>query len=226
MARQARSAQRREKSLSRESIIAASIELLDACGEDGLTFRALSERLATGPGAIYWHIANKTDLLTAVCDAIVADAIDQTIVSTPQKTIRAVALSLFDLIDEHPWLGSILTGTAGLSPIVRVLERIGQQVSALGVPDRQQWNAVGTLMAYILGVSRQNAANGQLAHTRNLDRTAFLTAVATAWSQLDPKQYPFARSVAAHVRDHDDRVDFLAGINLILKGIRSQSAKS
>jgi AcrR family transcriptional regulator len=221
MAKRSRSVKRREESLSRESIIQASIELLDSSGEEGLTFRALSERLATGPGAIYWHIANKSDLLTAACDAVVASTINETAVTTPEATIRAVALGLFDVIDEHPWVGSALTSTQGLSPIVRILERIGQQIRVLGVPDEQQWAAVGALMAYILGVSSQNAANGQLARTRGLDRSDFLDAVATAWSQLDPKEYPFARSVAGQIRDHDDRVDFLAGIDLILKGIDS-----
>jgi AcrR family transcriptional regulator len=182
--------------------------------------------MATGPGAIYWHIANKSDLLTAACDAVVARTINETTVTTPEATIRAVALGLFDLIDEHPWVGSTLTSTPGLSPIVRILERIGQQIRTLGVPDEQQWAAVGALMAYILGVSRQNAANGQLARTRGLDRSDFLEAVATAWSQLDPKEYPFARSVAGQIRDHDDRMDFIAGIDLILKGIDAPRRRS
>jgi AcrR family transcriptional regulator len=204
MAKRARGAQRREESLSRERIIKASIELLDSSGEEGLTFRALSERLATGPGAIYWHIANKNDLLAAACDSVVARTINETVVvTTPEATIRAVALGLFDVIDEHRWVGSVLTSIPGLSPIVRVFEPIGQQIRALGVPDDQQWAAVGALMAYILGVSRQNAANGQLARTLGLDRSDSLEAVSTAWSQLDPKEYPFARSVAGQIRDHD-----------------------
>ena len=225
MVKKARRAQQREESLSRGRIIEASIELLDSSGEEGLTFRALSERLSTGPGAIYWHIASKGDLLTAACDAVVARTMDETVVvttpeaATPEETIRAVALGLFDLIDDHPWVGSVLTSAPGLSPIVRILERVGQQIRALRVPDDQQWAAVGALMAYMLGVSRQNAANGQLARTRGLDRGAFLEAMSTAWSQLDPKEYPFARSVAGQIRDHDDRLDFLAGIDLILKGI-------
>jgi AcrR family transcriptional regulator len=219
MTKRAHSAQRREESLSRQRIIEASIELLDSSGEEGLTFRTLSERLATGPGAIYWHIANKSDLLSAACDAVVARTINQTIVTTPQATIRTVALCVFDVIDEHPWVGSVLTSVPGLSPMVRILERIGQQIRALGVPEGQQWAAVGTLLAYILGVSRQNAANGRLARARGLDRSSFLEAVSTAWSQLDSKQYPFARSVARQMRDHDDRVDFLAGIDLILRGV-------
>ncbi len=100
MAKKAYSSQRREESLSRDRIIEASIELLDSSGESGLTFRALSERLATGPGAIYWHIANKSDLLTAACDTVVARTMNDTVVvTTPEATIRAVALGLFDVID-------------------------------------------------------------------------------------------------------------------------------
>ncbi len=227
MAKRAYSAKRREESLSRERIIEASIELLDSSGEEGLTFRALSERLVTGPGAIYWHIANKSDLLTAACDAVVARTMDErVVVTTPEATIRAVALGLFDAIDEHPWIGSALTSAPGASPVVRILERIGQQIRVLGVPDEQQWAAVGALMAFILGVSIQNAANGQLARTQCLDRSDFLEAVSTAWSQLDPKEYPFSRSVAGQIRDHDDRVDFLAGIDLILKGIDAPRRRS
>jgi AcrR family transcriptional regulator len=221
MAKKAHRRERREQSLSRDRIIAASIQLLDRRGERGLTFRALSERLATGSGAIYWHVANKNDLLTAACDALVVRTMNQTVVTTPKATIRAVGLGLFDVIDEHPWVGSALTSALGLSPIVRILERIGQQIRALGVADDEQWAAVGTLMAYILGVSRQNAANRQLARARDLDRSDFLEEVSNAWSKLDPKEYPFVRSVVAQIRDHDDRVDFLAGIDLILMGIDS-----
>jgi AcrR family transcriptional regulator len=221
MAKKAHRSHRREESLSRERIIEASIELLDDTGETGLTFRALAERLATGAGAIYWHIANKNDLLAAACDAVVARTMTETVVMTPEESIRAVALGLFDVIDAHPWVGSALTSSPGLSPIVRILEPIGQQVRALGVPDEQQWAAVGALMAYILGVSRQNAANREFARTRGIDRSEFLEAVSTAWSQLDPQQYPFARSIARQLRAHDDRVDFLAGIDLILTGIKS-----
>jgi hypothetical protein len=67
----------------------------------------------------------------------------------------------------------------------------------------------------------ENAANGQLARTRGLDRSDFLEAVSTVWSELDPEEYPFARGLAAEMRAHDDPKDFLAGIDLILRGIDS-----
>ena len=221
MVKKTRSSPRREDSLSRDRIIEASIAILDGSGEDGLTFRTLSERLATGPGAIYWHVPNKSELLTAACDTIIARTMNAPLVgAAPEAIIRALALDMFDAIDAHPWVGSALTRAPGQLPMVRILERIGQQVRALGVPDEEQWATVGALLNYILGVGGQNAANGQFARTRGLDRSNFLEAVATAWSQLDPDAYPFTRSVAAQLRTHDDRMDFLAGIDLILRGIR------
>jgi AcrR family transcriptional regulator len=217
---------RREESLSREQIIAASIELLDSSGEGGLTFRTLSERLATGPGAIYWHIANKSDLLAAACDAVIARTMNAPLVSvmpgaTPQAIIRLLALAMFDVIDEHPWVGSALTRTPRLSPMVRIVERIGQQIRALGVPKKEHWVTVSALLNYILGVGGRNAANGQFARSQGLDRSDFLEAVSTAWAKLDPEEYPFARSLVGQLRSHDDREDFLAGIDLILRGIGS-----
>jgi AcrR family transcriptional regulator len=215
-----RNSARREDSLSRERIVEASIALLDSSGEHGLTFRALAERLATGPGAIYWHVASKSDLLTAACDAVVARTMSAPQAkATPKEAIRALALGLFDAIDAHPWLGSALTRSPGQLPVVRVLEGIGRQIRALGVADEAQWTAASALLSYILGVSGQNAANTQLALERGWDRSAALDAMSAAWLQLDADEYPFTRSVARQLRDHDDRADFLAGVDLILNGM-------
>lgn len=222
MVKKARGSQRRKEALSQDRIVEASIELLDQSGEEGLTFRALSERLATGPGAIYWHVANKAELLTVACDAIVARTVEECAVGgEPEESIRRLALGLFDAIDAHPWVGSALASPEGQMPMVRILESLGQSVRGLGVLDEERWTAVGTLLNYILGVGGQNAANGRLARRRGLDRSDFLEALATMWSQLDPDKYPFARSVAGRLRTHDDREDFLAGIDLILRGIDS-----
>jgi AcrR family transcriptional regulator len=211
---------RREESLTKERIIEAAIALLDSSGESGLTFRTLSEALATGPGAIYHHIDNKDDLLTAACDAIVARTVQARAPgAAPKEAIRTLALGLFDAMEAHPWAGSALIRAGGQLPVVRVLECLGQQVQALGVPPQAQWLTVSALLHFILGVGGQNAANMQRALGGAVDRTDLLDQVATAWSGLSPTDYPFARSMAGQLRAHDDRVDFLAGVDLILGGI-------
>jgi len=220
MVKKTRTVQRREDSLSRERIVEAAIELLDSAGEDGLTFRALSERLATGAGAIYWHVSNKSDLLIAACDAVVAEAVGACgDGATPEETVRALSLGMFDAMDEHPWVGSALIQAAGQLPTVRLFERLGQQVRALGVPEVSQWAAASALLHYILGVGGQNAANRLYAQTHEIERGEFLDTVATTWSQLDAAEYPFTRAAAAQLRKHDDRADFVAGVDLILGGI-------
>lgn len=216
---------RRADSLTRDAIIDAAIALLDTAGEGGLTFRALAARLATGAGAIYWHVADKDDLFTAASDAIVARAMQAVPPGdTPQAGIRAVALAMFEAMDAHPWLGSGLSRAPGQLPTVRILERLGRQVDALGVPQDRQWMAACALLNYLLGVSGQNAANAVIAREQGLERAHFLDTLAGAWSRLDAQAFPFARKVAGQLRAHDDRADFLAGIDLIVHGMQALQA--
>jgi hypothetical protein len=97
-----------------------------------------------------------------------------------------------------------------------MFESIGGQLHALGVPERVQFDSASALVNYILGVAGQNAANARQQVT---DRSAFLADVAAQWTRHDPAEYPFVHRVAAQLRDHDDREQFLAGIDLILAGI-------
>jgi AcrR family transcriptional regulator len=213
---------RRTDALSRARIVQAAIELLDADGEAGLTFRALAARLATGAGAIYWHVANKGELLAAATDDIVA-AIMVTIgdADAPADAIRALALGLFDAIDAHPWVGAQLSTAPLEAASLQVFERIGVQLQALGVADHTLFAVASTLVSYVLGVAGQNAANARLANNR--DREGFLATVAARWAALDAEAYPFTRRMAAQLRDHDDREQFLTGIDLILAGIAARS---
>jgi AcrR family transcriptional regulator len=219
MATRTRHTGRREDALSRERIVGAAIELLDVAGEDGLTFRALAAHLETGPGAIYWHVANKSELLIAATDAALTSTITaEAAGGTPEDAIRAVALGVFDAIDAHPWVGTQLSRNPSQPAMLRIFERIGQQVQVLGVPHSAQFTAASTVLNFILGVGGQNAANARaLKGTTN--RTDFLETVSAAWASLDPGEYPFTRNVADQLRDHDDRVQFLDGIDLILAGI-------
>jgi AcrR family transcriptional regulator len=205
--------------LSKARIVAAAIEILDTDGESALTFRALAARLATGSGAIYWHVANKNDLLAATTDDVIArvmsDVVDRV---EPGETIRAIALGLFDAIDAHPWVGAQIAREPWRSAALQIFESVGGQLQSLGVPERARFNAGSALVTYILGAAGQNAANARLL-PRDTDRSAFLATLAAQWAQLDPEEYPFVRQAATQLRDHDDREQFLAGIDLILAGI-------
>src|ERR1700753_1340293 len=152
-------AERRTDALSKERIVAAALEILDADGEEALTFRALAARLATGSGAIYWHVANKNELLAAATDGIIAQAMTGVAVgSEPREAVRTIALGMFDAIDAHPWVGTQLAREPWQPAVVRILEVIGSQLQALGVPERAQFDCVSAILNYFLGLAGQYAA--------------------------------------------------------------------
>jgi AcrR family transcriptional regulator len=215
---------RRTDALSKERIVEAAIEILDTEGESALTFRALAARLATGSGAIYWHVANKDDLLAATADDVIARVMTGMVSGAePREAIRAVASGVFDAIDAHPWVGAQLSREPWQSAMLQIFEGVGGQLQALGVPERAQFDCASALVNYVLGLAGQYAAAARLL-PRDTDRSAFLTTVAVRWAQLDPAEYPFVRQVAAQLPGHDDREQFLAGVDLILTGITAVRA--
>ncbi|MEW9552552.1 TetR/AcrR family transcriptional regulator [Nonomuraea sp. NPDC050783] len=233
MATRTRRSERRRQVLTRERIIETAVELLDTTGADALTVRALTSRLATGPGAIYWHIGNMSELLEAATDAVVATALAPRsaepaepagageAAATPQDEIRAAALGLFDAVTRHPWLAAQLAVQFTRNPwgpvTLRIFESIGRPVRALGVP-RSEWFAVAsTLVHYLLGATTQTSQNA--APLSAADRAAFLDTASRAWQELDPDDYPFVRAIAEQMRGHDDREQFLTGVDLVLTGI-------
>ncbi len=224
MAKRAQKSEPRERALSRERIVEAAIELLDAEGEPGLTFRALGARLRTGPGAIYWHITSKDELLVAAADVVVSHALGGVVGgATPRDAIHGVALGVYEAIDSHPWVGAQLSRAPWETAMLQIFERIGREVQALGVARDAQFTSAAALLSYVIGVSIQNAANGRLLEP-SADRAHFLATVAARWQALDAEEYPFIRNVVATaLPEHDDRADFLAGLELILAGIAQAS---
>ena len=219
MATKGQRAKRRTDALSKERIVEAAIEILDADGESALTFRALAARLATGSGAIYWHVANKNDLLAATTNHVIAGVMTEVVSGAePREAIRAIALGVFDAIDAHPWVGTQLSGEPWQSAVMEIFEGIGGQLPALGVPERAQFDCASALLNYVLGLAGQYAAGARLL-AGVADRSAFLATIAARWAQLDPAEYPFVHQVATQLPGHDDREQFLAGIDLILAGI-------
>lgn len=214
--------------LSREQILGAAIDLLDSGGEGALTVRAMTERLATGSGAVYHHVGSRDELLDAATETVVTAALaarSARVGATPEDEVRGVALALFDAMAEHRWLATRLTLQVVRNPAgpvaVEIFERLGRQVGALGVPRDSWFDATATLVHYVLGAVSQNTRVGgdTPGGRHDADREEFFDAVSTAWRGLDVEDYPFLHAVVDQARDHDDREQFLTGIGIVLDGL-------
>lgn len=58
--------------LSRGRIVDAALALLHTYGLASLSMRQLAKELGVQPGALYWHVKSKQDLLAAVAERILA----------------------------------------------------------------------------------------------------------------------------------------------------------
>lgn len=209
---------RRSDALSRERIVAAAIELLDADGEEALTVRALTARLTTGRGAIYHHVSGMDALLAAAVDQAVEQATRQTFAPSDnaRADVRALALCLFDAIDAHPWVGTQLSREPLQPAVFRIWKSIGAGLNGLGLTGAASSDAGAALTSYILGAAAQFAA-GPRRTPDPAARQAYLDSLAAAWIEQDAEDV--VRDAASQLRSHDDRAQFLAGIDIFLAGI-------
>src|SRR5262245_38803736 len=97
-----------KETLSREHVVRAAVELLDAEGLAGLSMRKLGERLSAGATSIYWHVETKDDLLEFAMDEIYGE------VDVPAPELAGwrsgatlLAHSLRAMILRHPWFSAI-----------------------------------------------------------------------------------------------------------------------
>lgn len=67
-------ARRTEITLDRAAILTAALVLLGEQGLDGLTMRAVADRLSVKPPALYWHFRNKAELLGWMVMSMLSDA--------------------------------------------------------------------------------------------------------------------------------------------------------
>jgi hypothetical protein len=77
-------------------------------------------------------------------------------------------------------------------PMVRILERLGQQVRALGAPQAAQLASASALLGL---ASACRTPNARLGRQLGGDREAILLQVAEGWVQLDADAFPFTRSI-------------------------------
>jgi AcrR family transcriptional regulator len=91
--------------LTRDQIVRAAVELLDADGIDGLSMRRLGGRLGSAATAVYWHVKDKANLVVLAADAVWAEVeLPDVDAAGWRNAAEAMAHGLYAMIVRHPWL--------------------------------------------------------------------------------------------------------------------------
>ena len=119
--------------LSLERLIAAGLETLEADGLDGLSMRAVADRLGVKAASLYWHVRDRRALLALITTAVLS-TVELPVAGTPWRvSVPAVCASLDATLEARRDFAALLIETRGAleaSPVVgRLLEDLAAPVS-------------------------------------------------------------------------------------------------
>lgn len=143
---------RERPTLTRDRVLDEAWDLLRAEGVDGLSMRALSQRLGVVPMALYRHVQDKDDLLDGLLDRLTARVPIPGPRVGPRRAVEQLARGIRDEVVANPALVTALVLRPSLTPAAyRMGERALAALVELGldVDDAvRAWNAVSI---YALG---------------------------------------------------------------------------
>jgi AcrR family transcriptional regulator len=208
--------------LSRDRIVDAAIEILDADGLDAVSTRRVAEALQTGSASLYAHVANRDELVELMYDRIAGE------IEVPapesarwQKQIRTYARNAQRVWAAHAdiaraSLGSIPTGPNRL----RVAERVLAILLAAGFSKQTAAWAIDRLQLYI----DADAYEGWLHTARakaGLSAEEYIGSIREYYRQLPAERFPLLAGLADTLMsgDSDERFEF--GLTLLIDGLAS-----
>ena len=93
------------ETLSRDQIVTAALELMDAEGLEGMNMRALGKHLDSAPTAVYWHVGSRESLIALAADRAWAEVELPDPAAVGWRTAAyQMATSEYAMLTRHPWL--------------------------------------------------------------------------------------------------------------------------
>ncbi|MER5326038.1 TetR/AcrR family transcriptional regulator [Streptosporangium roseum] len=95
--------------LTRQAVIERALRLADTEGLPAVTIRRLATELGVAPTALYWHVKNKDELLSALADRLLAALVADMDPDRPwNQRLRAMVTTLVEQTRAHPYLSTLL----------------------------------------------------------------------------------------------------------------------
>ena len=93
------------ETLSRDQIVTAALELMDAEGLEGMNMRALGKHLDSAATAVYWHVGSRDSLIALAADRAWAEVELPDPAAVGWRTAaHQMATSEYAMLTRHPWL--------------------------------------------------------------------------------------------------------------------------
>lgn len=202
--------------LSRDKVLGAALTLLDEQGLAGLSLRTLAQRLGVAPKSLYNHVANKDDLLDAIHEVILAEAVppQDKPVDSWRGGLRQMAEALRGGLCTHPGAMLLFATRPARSP--RLLAAVDDMLGVLlraGFSAAQALYAIDSVAMFTIGHAFAEFGSSEVAAPQ-LDGSDLL-AQETA---LREAGLDHLATVVTETAPHDYEAEFRQGLNALLDG--------
>lgn len=138
--------------LDRETILAATDQMLTADGARAFSMRRLAGRLEVSTAAIYHHFPTKGALFFAVLDARAEELRKPELPLDPRDRLTAVVIYLIDTLYEFPWVVDILiTGETYGRAAMWILDEFLTSATSLGATATEAVYMYSVMWRFTLG---------------------------------------------------------------------------
>ncbi|MFD8528683.1 TetR/AcrR family transcriptional regulator C-terminal domain-containing protein [Streptosporangium canum] len=213
--------------LSRDQIVRAAMELLDAEGMEALSMRRLGARLGSGATSIYWHVANKDELLELVMDEVFGTvALPVPDVTGWRDAASVFAYGLRAALFDHPWSAALIGTRPSIGPNAMELSaRLLKTFSLAGFEGMALDYASSTLMAYVLGATTPEIAWRAAMAGAELNDEGLMAGVKSAVDRAAADYPELAERYAEYDGMDPDiarKLNFDFGLTCILDGLEAR----
>ena len=145
--------------LSRDRVLRAAVAIADADGIGSLTMRSLAQELGVKPMALYYHVANKEEILDGIVDLVFSEIELPTANGDWRSEIVRRANSARLVLRRHPWAIGLMESrkTPGAATLRHHDATIGT-LRAAGFSVEMTAHAYALLDSYIYGFALQEVS--------------------------------------------------------------------
>ncbi len=215
--------------LSRERVLTAAVALADREGIEAVTMRKLAQEVGVEAMSLYYHVANKEEVLDGMVEVLV-DEINDLVgdVETDagwKQTMRNRILTARKVMLEHRWAPAVIESRTHIGlPVMRYFDSVLALFRAGGFSYDLAHHSLHALGSRALGFTQELFDPGDAAgDDAEVDFEAMATQIPSLVEMLTEIAHDDPDSTLGWC---DDQTEFEFGLDLILDGLERLVADS
>jgi AcrR family transcriptional regulator len=182
----------RKPRYSREQIAGVALRIADTEGFDAVTMKRIAAELGAGTMTLYYYVRNKTDIVTLMQDAILADMLipGRELPAAWRDAITAVARRSRQVLMAHPWSMTSLNDAQFGPNAMRHIEQSLAALAGTGLPAPVRLELNAAVDAYVFGNALQSIESLSRARAARSDPAAAAAALTAGVALLETGEFP------------------------------------